>query len=70
LAHLFARVTFPHAGAVADGLHPDGRSALANLRDPGLVGVLSLGELEGHQTRAAACWRLTDDGREELARTS
>ena len=43
------------------------RRALENLRDRGLVGVLSVGELEGHQTRAASYWRLTDEGREELS---
>ena len=43
------------------------RNALQDLRDRGLVDVLSVGELEGHSTRAAAYWRLTDAGREELA---
>jgi DNA-binding PadR family transcriptional regulator len=38
------------------------------LHKRGLVDVLSVGELEGHTTRAAAYWRLTDAGREELAR--
>jgi predicted ArsR family transcriptional regulator len=44
------------------------RNALARLRDRGLVDVLSVGELEGHSTRAAAYWRLSDAGRSELAR--
>jgi predicted ArsR family transcriptional regulator len=44
------------------------RNALADLRERGLVDVLTVGELEGHTTRAAAYWRLTEQGREELAR--
>ena len=44
------------------------RNALADLRDRGLVDVLSIGELEGQVTRSAAYWRLTDAGRDELAR--
>jgi hypothetical protein len=44
------------------------RQALERLRERELVAVLALGELEGHTTRAASYWRLTDQGREELAR--
>jgi len=44
------------------------RSALTDLRDSGFVGVLSIGEIEGHAKDAATYWRLTDRGREELAR--
>lgn len=44
------------------------RSALTDLRDSGLVAVLSIGETEGHIKSAASYWRLTDQGREELAR--
>jgi DNA-binding PadR family transcriptional regulator len=44
------------------------RNALTDLRERRLVDVLSVGELEGHNTRAAAYWRLTDEGRAELAR--
>jgi predicted ArsR family transcriptional regulator len=44
------------------------RNALSDLRDAGFVDVLAVGELEGHVTRAASYWRLTDAGREELAR--
>jgi predicted ArsR family transcriptional regulator len=43
------------------------RNALTDLRNRGLVDVLSVGELEGHTTRAASYWRLTDAGRDELA---
>jgi len=56
---------------IAAHLHepPDAvRNALTDLHKRGLVDVLSVGELEGHTTRAAAYWRLTDAGREELAR--
>lgn len=44
------------------------RQALEKLRERGLVAVLAVGELEGHTTRAASYWRLTDDGRAELER--
>jgi DNA-binding PadR family transcriptional regulator len=44
------------------------RNALTDLRDGGLVDVLSVGELEGHSTRAASYWRLTEKGRAELER--
>jgi len=45
------------------------RSALIDLRDSGFVGVLSIGEIEGHtKGGAASYWRLTDQGRDELAR--
>lgn len=44
------------------------RNLLASLRDRGFVDVLSVGELDAKVTRAAAYWRLTDAGREELAR--
>jgi predicted ArsR family transcriptional regulator len=44
------------------------RQALERLRERGLVGVLAVGELEGHNTRAASYWRLTHEGREEAAR--
>ena len=44
------------------------RNALTDLRDRGLVDVLSVGELVGNRTNAAAYWRLSDTGRDELAR--
>lgn len=44
-------------------------AGLRDLRDRGLIDVLSVGELEGHRTRAASYWRLTDAGREELRRS-
>ena len=44
------------------------RSALTDLRESGFVGVLSVGETEGHAKDAASYWWLTDRGREELAR--
>jgi len=44
------------------------RSALANLRDGGLVEVLTTGETEAHSTHAPMYWRLTDAGRDELTR--
>jgi predicted ArsR family transcriptional regulator len=51
------------------GKPPDAvRNALADLRDRGLVDVLAVGELNGNLTTAASYWRLTDQGREELAR--
>jgi predicted ArsR family transcriptional regulator len=56
---------------VAAHLHerPDAvRNALTDLRDRGLVDVLSVGELVGNRTNAAAYWRLSDAGRDELAR--
>jgi predicted ArsR family transcriptional regulator len=46
------------------------RSALNDLRDSGFVSVLSIGEAQGHMPAAASYWRLTDRGREELARRS
>jgi predicted ArsR family transcriptional regulator len=45
------------------------RNALADLRDRGLIAVLSVGELVGNRTHAAAYWRLTPAGRTELAKT-
>lgn len=45
------------------------RNALADLRDRGLIAVLSVGELVGNLTNSAAYWRLTPGGRAELART-
>jgi len=51
------------------GAQPDEvRSALADLRDSGLVDVLSVGDLDARTTKAASYWRLTDAGRGELAR--
>ena len=51
------------------GARPDEvRSALADLRDSGLVDVLSVGDLDARATKAASYWRLTDAGRSELAR--
>jgi hypothetical protein len=44
------------------------RTTLALLRESGLVDVLTVGQLEGNLTTAASYWRLTDKGREELAR--
>jgi predicted ArsR family transcriptional regulator len=44
------------------------RNVLTRLREGGLVDVVAVGELEGHSTRAASYWRLTDAGREELSR--
>jgi predicted ArsR family transcriptional regulator len=44
------------------------RGALNDLRDSGFVSVLSIGETQGHMSTAASYWRLTDRGREELAR--
>ena len=44
------------------------RRVLASLRARGLVDVLGISEVEGHGTRAAAYWRLTDAGRAELSR--
>ena len=44
------------------------RNALADLRDRRLIDVLSVGELVGNLTNAAAYWRLPAAGRVELAR--
>jgi len=53
-----------HVGEPPDAV----RSALVDLREGGLVDVLSVGKLEGNLTTAASYWRLTDEGRRELAR--
>lgn len=45
------------------------RNALGDLRDRGLIAVLSVGELVGNLTTAAAYWQLTAAGRAELARS-
>jgi predicted ArsR family transcriptional regulator len=45
------------------------RNALADLRDRGLIAVVSVGELVGALTNSASYWRLTDAGRAELARS-
>jgi len=44
------------------------RSALTDLRDSGLVAVLSIGETEDQMKSAVSYWGLSDQGREELAR--
>ena len=44
------------------------RVALADLRYRGLVDVFGVGQLEGNLTKAAAYWRLTDQGRAEVER--
>jgi len=44
------------------------RNALQDLRESGFVSVLSVGETQGHVTGVASYWRLTERGREELAR--
>jgi predicted ArsR family transcriptional regulator len=44
------------------------RNALQDLRDGRFVSVLSIGETQKHVTAAASYWRLTDRGRDELAR--
>ena len=43
------------------------RNALSGLRDRGLIAVVSVGELVGTLTNAAAYWRLTPSGRAALA---
>jgi predicted ArsR family transcriptional regulator len=56
---------------IAAHLHerPDAvRNTLSSLRERGLVDALTVGELEGETNRAASYWRLTEQGREELAR--
>ena len=40
---------------------------LRRLRDRGSVDALAVGEIEGHTSTAASYWRLTDQGRDELA---
>jgi len=53
-----------HLGESPDAI----RSALSDLRESGFVEVLAVGELEGHITRAASYWSITDAGRSELDR--
>ena len=53
-----------HLGVPSD----DVRVVLADLRYRGLVDVFGLGQLEGNLTRAAAYWRLTEEGRAEVER--
>jgi predicted ArsR family transcriptional regulator len=43
------------------------RNCLSGLRDRGLIAVVSVGELVGTVTNAAAYWRLTPSGRTALA---
>jgi predicted ArsR family transcriptional regulator len=51
------------------GERPDAiRSTLTNLRERGLVRALSVGEIQAHRTDASSYWRLTEKGRDELAR--
>jgi predicted ArsR family transcriptional regulator len=52
-----------HLGKAADAV----RHALQDLRDGGFITVLSIGDTQGH-VAAASYWRLTDKGRQELAR--
>ena len=44
------------------------RNLLTTMHDRGLIDVVAVGRLEGNVTTAASYWRLTDAGREELAR--
>jgi DNA-binding transcriptional ArsR family regulator len=44
------------------------RNALTDMREHGLIEVLSVGELQSQLTTAASYWRLSDAGRAELAR--
>ncbi len=44
------------------------QTALWGLHERGLVDVFGVGDLKDNFTRAVAYWRLTDDGRAELAR--
>jgi predicted ArsR family transcriptional regulator len=44
------------------------RNVLTDLTQRGFVDVVALGRLEGNLTSAASYWRLTEDGRAELAR--
>jgi len=53
-----------HLGEPPDAV----RNALTDLRERGLIEVLSVGELQGQLTAAASYWRLSDAGRAELAR--
>jgi DNA-binding transcriptional ArsR family regulator len=53
-----------HLGEPPDAV----RNALTDLRERGLIDVLSVGELQGQLTAAASYWRLSDAGRAELAR--
>jgi predicted ArsR family transcriptional regulator len=53
-----------HLGKQLDAVN----ERLRDMRDRGLVDVLAVGELEGNLTTAASYWRLTDKGRNELAR--
>ena len=52
-----------HLGDPLDAVN----ATLRRLRDRGAVDVLAVGQLEGHTTEAASYWRLTDQGRDELA---
>jgi predicted ArsR family transcriptional regulator len=44
------------------------RNTLTNLRERGLVRALSVGEIQAHRRDASPYWRLTQNGRDELAR--
>jgi hypothetical protein len=44
------------------------RTGLASLRDRGLVEVVPMGDAEGHSADVGGYWRLTEAGRQELAR--
>ena len=57
-------VVAAHLGKPPDAV----RTTLTELRARGLVYVFGVGEIEAHVASAAAYWRLTDDGRTELAR--
>jgi DNA-binding PadR family transcriptional regulator len=67
LLHLHESLGFEQIVAHVDGPPDVVRSALTDLRDSGLVSVLSAGETEGHMRAAASYWTLTDRGRQELA---
>jgi predicted ArsR family transcriptional regulator len=53
-----------HLGKPLDAVN----ERLRDMRDRGLVDALAVGALEGNLTTAASYWRLTDQGRNELAR--
>ena len=61
-------LAFEQIVAQLDDTPSDVRRTLTDLREAGLVDALAVGELVGHSTEAASYWRLTEAGRQELAR--
>jgi predicted ArsR family transcriptional regulator len=59
-------LAFDRIAARLDAAPHEVRHKLTQLREAGLVDVLTLGERAGESTQVTSYWRLTEAGRQEL----